>query len=270
MERIKDAINKAKSGDNLKSQKAEDAPDVAQTSVDENLNDISYAKTKMVQLDAAHLERNRIVAQEKFDFRSTIFDILRTKVLREMQDKGWKTLAITSPTPACGKTFVAINLAISIARQVDHTVLLADFDLKRSKISEYLGLPAEYSLRDYFEDKVALEDMLINPEIPHLVVLPNKEPDRHSAEILSSKKMKTLVGELKGRYDSRITIFDLPPVLSSDDTIAFLPHVDCVLLIVGNGMASKSDIDNSLRLLKPYNLLGTVLNKAETTWEGYY
>ena len=81
--------------------------------------------------------------------------------------------------------------------------------------------------------------------------------------------MKTFIEEIKGRYASRIIIFDLPPLLATDDALAFIPNVDCVLLVVGNGMCSKSEIEESMRLLSSKNLLGTVLNKSDDEWRGY-
>lgn len=273
MERIKSAIEKAReSASDAAAQvdkphrgvAAPGNPPVA------DLEQIEYRNTRVVEIDSAILEDHRIIAHNKNDPRSGAFDLLRTQVVRKLRDRGWKTMAVTSPTPGCGKTLVAINLAMSVAQQTDQTVLLADFDLRRPKIADYLGLPAGPSLVDYVRGQVEIEEILVNPGIPRLVLLPNAEAVTNATELLTAPRVKQLVVDLKSRYESRIVIFDLPPLLASDDAIAFLPEVDCGLLVAANGHTTKSEIEESQRLLKTVELLGTVLNKSETRTRPYY
>ena len=234
------------------------------------MEDVSYRHTRVVKLRAEHLEQNRIVAFDKNDPKSMIFDVLRTHVLQKMEENGWGTLAITSPTPEAGKTVVAINLAMSIAQQTNKTAMLVDFDLRRPKIGAYLGIPKEKSLNDLLDGKAELPDVLVNPDMPRLVVLPTNTPVRNSSETLSSKKIADLIKELRERYESRIVIFDLPPMLVTDDAIALLPQIDCVLMVVANGMSTRLKLDDSLRHLPAAKLIGTILNKAEIEPVGYY
>ncbi len=236
----------------------------------QELDDVNYTHTRIVKLQAEHLEKNRIVAFDKNDAMSMNFDLLRTLVLQKMDEKGWRTLAITSPTPAAGKTVVAINLAMSIAQQTNKTAMLVDFDLRRPKVGSYLGISMEKSLNNLLDETAILPEVLVNPDIPRLVILPTKTPVRKSSEALSSKKISGLVKELRERYKSRIVIFDLPPVLVTDDAIALLPQIDCVLLVVANGMSTKQEIENSIRLLPAENLIGTVFNKADIVPMDYY
>ena len=128
----------------------------------------------------------------------------------------------------------------------------------------------EKSLNDLLEGNAELPDVLVNPGIPRLVVLPTRTPVTKSSETLSSKKIANLINELRERYASRIVIFDLPPVLVTDDAIALLPQIDCVLMVVANGMSTRREIEDSIRLLPAANLIGTVLNKAEIESTGYY
>ncbi|WP_449105814.1 CpsD/CapB family tyrosine-protein kinase [Pseudomonas mohnii] len=234
------------------------------------LNALSYVQTKVVPLRADHLERNRIVAYNKNSSMGGAFDLLRTQVLKAMEENGWRTLAITSPTPDSGKTVLAINLAMSIAHHTTKTALLVDFDLRRPKVGACLGLPMEKSLNELLADEAELQDVLVNPTLPRFVVLPTREPIPLSTEVLSSPAVSHLISDLRERYNSRIVIFDLPPVLSSDDVITILPKFDCVLLVVANGMNSKKEIEESLHHLANANLIGTVLNKAEPQNRSYY
>lgn len=278
MERIKQAIEKVKKQQqNETGQFAQPHPDDQGTTftprsspAHNELEGVSYKQTRVVKLRGEHLEKNRIVALNKNDPKSMAFDRLRTHVLQKMEANGWRTLAITSPTPEAGKTVVAINLAMSIAQQTNKTAMLVDFDLRRPKIGAYLGIPMEKSLNDLLDGTAELSDVLVNPDMPKLVVLPTKNPVKKSSEILSSKKIADLIKDLRERFESRIVIFDLPPVLTTDDAIALLPQIDCVLMVVANGMSTKREIEDSLHHLPAANLIGTILNKAEIEPTAYY
>lgn len=277
MERIKQAIEKVKkqrpSGTGHPARSPMDSHGAISSQgsqAKDELGDISYEQTRVVKLDAEHLEKNRIISANKNDAMSMHFDLLRTHVLQKMEEKGWRTLAITSPTPEAGKSVVAINLAMSIAHLTSKSALLVDFDLRRPKIGTYLGIPMEKSWNDLLDGTAEISDVLINPDMQRLVVLATKTPVKKSSEMLASKKIADLIKELRERYASRIVIFDLPPVLVSDDVITLLPQIDCVLLVVANGMSTKREIENSIRLLPAEKLIGTVLNKAETESMAYY
>lgn len=273
MERIKEAIERARNGeyfprtDNRKVVQVE--PSVARQPGDD-LQKIVYDQTRVVSLDPYHLEANRIIAVNKTDPRAMSFDILRTKILKEMTANGWRTLGITSPKPDCGKSVVAINLAISLSRQTDYSVMLADFDLRRPRLGSYLGLPKEDALIDCIEGRREVKDALINPGFPRLVILSNSTGVTNASEILTSQKVRDLVTEFRERYENRILIFDLPPVLTADDALAFFPQLDCALLVAASGISTKSDVEESQRLLGSNNLLGVALNKADDHQESYY
>lgn len=281
MERIKEAIARAKaaqdSGEspaakaaprneadkNLPAEKVEEAKAVA------NLQDapapIQYKQTKVVDLNPLTLEANRIISFTKADARTVSFDRLRTQVLRKMADNGWRTLALTSPTAGCGKTTMAINLAMSIAHQTEQTVVLADLDLRNPRMAQYLGLPDAASLVDYLNGEAPITDVFVNPNIPRLTLLPNHKPIINAAEMIMTAQMKALVDDVRNRYSSRLVIFDLPALLTTDDALAFLPHVDCILVVVESGVSTKSQIRDAFRLLQNTPIIGTVLNKADDT-----
>jgi protein-tyrosine kinase len=268
MEKIKHAIEKAKlqGGDMAKPLQPTAVPPTPTSEIGE----ISYRQTRVVKLNSNHLEKHRIVALNKSDLSSVSFDLLRTQVLQKMEEHGWRTLAIVSPVPECGKTVVAINLAISIAHHTDKTAMLVDFDLRKPKIGEYLGLPAGKSLNEVLEGDADVSEAFVNPGMPKVVVVPTSRSIGKSAEMLASGKVKALVQQLRDRYKERIVIFDLPPLLNVDDAISILPQIDCVLMVVGNGMVTKHEMDESLRHLHSTHLLGVVLNKAEVQTRAQY
>ena len=279
MEKIKIAIEKAKlenaqvrmtTSAELASPIEEQKVDAEVSLANRDIDKISYKKTAVVKLDQSNLERNRIVSHAKNNLYSNVFDSLRTQVLHKMEENSWKTIAVVSPNPASGKTFVAINLAISIAQQPQKTAILLDLDLRRPKVANYLGLNVAQSMNDYLQGSAKLEDLMISPGIARLVVVPTMRPVAKSSEILSSSKVINLIQELRDRYESRIVIFDAPPILNSDDAMVLLPQVDCFLLVVANGMSTKAEIEEAMHYLPQEKLLGVVFNKADVETRDYY
>ena len=262
MERIKQALEKARSEGKLAGKLPPHAGDVLRDE-QPSLEALSYRHTRVIALDPVHLEDKRIVTHNKNNLHSNTFDLLRTLVLNKMAENGWRTLAVVSPTPEAGKSVVAINLAISIARHAEKSALLVDFDLRRPSVANYLGLDLEISLTDMLEGKCELSDILVNPGIPRLVVMATHRPLANSTEILASSRVQRLIKEIRERYEERNVIFDLPPLLNADDAMAVLPQIDCVLMVVANGMSSEREIEDALRQLPATNLLGTVLNKVQ-------
>ena len=273
MEKIKDALEKAKiqqSGKVSGFETNQNKPARKGPVSSDALASIVYSETAVVKLDPAVLENNRIVAQNKHDPASWVFDSLRTQVLQKMEENNWRTIAIVSPTPESGKSVVAINLAISIAQQPQKTAMLVDFDLRKPRVAEYLGIKREKSINNFLSGNAQLSEIIVNPSIPRLTIVPTNKPVIQSSETLSSSNIQKLIIELKERYDSRIVIFDLPPLLNTDDAMVLLPQVDCVLLVVGNGQNSESEITETMRLLAKSNILGVVVNRAEVEARAYY
>ena len=274
MEKIKDALKKAKTlnrGLGTVSSRLENksSGNVAVKSID-GLNSIVYKQTTVVNLDPATLENYRIVAQNKHDPTSWVFDSLRTRVIQKMEENNWRTIAIVSPTPEAGKTVVAINLAISIAQQPKKTAMLVDFDLRKPRVAKYLGIKSKKSINDLIAGNAELEEIIVNPGMPRLTIVPTNKSVTLSSETLSSNRIQQLIIELKERYDSRIVIFDLPPLLNVDDAMVLLPQVDCILLVVGDGQHTESEVEETMRLLSKSNILGVVMNRAEVEARTYY
>lgn len=225
--------------------------------------EIHYLQTPVVELDEAQLENQRIVAHRKSHPASWAFDLLRTQVLQKMDENGWRTLAVTSPTMESGKTVVAINLAIGIAQQTNRTSLLVDLDLRRPRVASTLGLHREVSLNHVLSGNARVEDAMVNPGMPRFVVLPTQDPIPSSAEVLGSSKVAALMNELREKYADRVVVVDLPPVLAADDVLAILPRIDCVLMVVANGTSTRKEIEEAMNRLSKSNLLGVVLNKDD-------
>lgn len=214
-------------------------------------------------VDPDLMRQRRVVSLHNYDAESEAFRMLRTKILKQLRDNNWNSFAITAPMQGAGKTIVAVNLAIAMAMDVNQSVLLVDLDLKYPKVHWYFGLESEIGLRDYFLSGKSLSDLFINPGIDRLTILPGRGQAVGSSEILSGPRMKALVNEINSRNQSRIIIFDLPPVLATDDVLATIDYYDAILLVVEEGKTQPDELKKTLRLLSGKNLLGTVLNKSQ-------
>ena len=264
MERIREALGRAREerersglgfgGSNLPAgQKG-----IPQNAVDQ----IEYTQTRTIKVSKDFLREQRIVSGLEQGVFTDAYKILCTQVLQKMRDNNWNALAVTSPGENEGKTLTAINLAISLAMEVDQTVLLVDADLRHPSVHQYFGQKPGPGLSDYLTSGMPLEDMLIHPGIGRFVILPGGKPLSNSSEMLGSPRMAQLVQELKTRYPSRIVLFDLPPLLSAADALAFAPYVDAALLVVAEAKTKTEDITRAAGLLGSTNLIGTVLNKS--------
>ena len=224
--------------------------------------DIHYSKTQRRALQPEVLARNLIVSGIGSDPVSSAYKMLRTHVLQRMNANGWNVLAITSPGPGEGKTLTALNLAITMAREVNHTVLLVELDLRQPTLHTLLGYEPGPGITDYLLRGTPLSEVMINPGMDRLVVIPAGLPAESSSELLSSPRMVDLVRELKERYPSRLVLFDVPPLLTSDDGLAFVPHVDAALLVVAEGQTSYDDVEVAKNMLASTHLLGAVMNRV--------
>mgnify|MGYP000014664459 CR=1 FL=1 len=268
MDYIQQAIDKArdqrqgKIGQPKQAEASAEQQASVSTAADGVPENINYTKTRQVELNEQVLRKNRIVANAKFDKRAEPYRQLRTQVLQKLRANSWKTLAVTSPNRGAGKTVTAVNLAISLSKEVNQTVMLVDLDLRHPNVLNVLGINAEQGLMDHLKGQASVADILVNPSLERLVLLPGKVDADYNSEILSSPAMKSLINDLTSRYESRIIVFDLPALLENDDALAFIPAVDAALLVVEDGMTTAEELERSMQLLEGTNMVGTILNKA--------
>jgi len=214
------------------------------------------------QLDPRQMRKYRIVTFARSHPAYVSFDIMRTKIGRVMRDKKWTSVALTSPTPDCGKSMICLNLAFSFARQTDCRTVLVDLDLRRPGLAKLLGLPGTSSVEKFLRGQSGIKDVFRRYGDSLAVGLGHHaSPD--SAELLQSAGTAEALRDLRQKLKPDVTIYDLPPMLVSDDALGFLPHVDCVMLVVAAEANTISEIDICERdLTEQTNLLGVVLNKC--------
>ena len=224
--------------------------------------EVRYEKTKVEQACFQKMEERRLLGDKAPLELRDAFDVLRTRVLQQTRSKGLNTIMVTSPGRGDGKTTVATNLAISIARDASQTALLVDANLRRPGISCGLGMDPGPGLSDFVVNDAPLDTLFVNPGINKLVVLPSGSSQEDSLDVLSSPRMQRLVAEMKSRYPDRYVIFDCPHLLGMPDALAFAEYVDGIILVAGEGETAKAELKQALAMLEGRNLLGVVLNKT--------
>lgn len=254
IERITTAMERAR----LERDRLQQTPSLQPDSLEDT---IVFSRSRVVPIQAQAIAKYGLLGPGAVGAVAHSMKMLRTQTLQRMQQRGWNTLAVVSPTPDDGKTFTAINLAIAIAGNEGLTALLVDLDLRRPAVHKRFGFEPAVGVEQCLRGERSLADALVNPEgYERLLVLPGLAPVEHSSELLASERAKRVISEIKARYPNRIVIYDLPPVLGTDDALAFLPQVDAALVVVGNGRTRREDLQRCLELLRDIPVLGTVLN----------
>jgi capsular exopolysaccharide synthesis family protein len=222
---------------------------------------IEYTQTRTVEVPADILERHRVAVVSN-DVTADTFRTLRTELLMQMRRNDWRVIAVASPNKGAGKSTVALNLAVSFAMEVDYTSLLVDADLRDPDLRNLLGIGPGAGLADYLLGRSQIEDLLVHPALGNLVVLPGGAPVANSSELMRSPMMADMVRELRDRYENRMVVFDVPPVLSGADTLALSSYMDGVVLLVEEGKTSREELERACALLSHANVIGIVLNKS--------
>lgn len=190
------------------------------------------------------------------------------------QDEFRNTIMVTSSMSGEGKSVTALNLAISLAQEFDHTVLLIDADLRKPSLHEYFGLEPTLGIADCLQDGIDPGEVLIKTGIGKLTLFPAGKAVQNPVELISSQKLTDLIQEMKHRYPDRYIIIDTPPVLLFAETFFLSTLVDGVVFIVREGLTSMQNITDSLTVLKGTPLLGMVYNDVNQSDSdnryGYY
>jgi len=192
------------------------------------------------------------------------FRLLRTKIVAETQQTDDRTFLITSTQNMEGKTFTAINLAITFAREVDHKVLLVDINVKNPSVLKYLGIEEQPGLLDCLHDNVPLSDMLICPGIERLLLLPLGCGRLKSAELLRSRKTREVLQEMKRRNPDLYIILDGPALTDGVDAIVLSDFIDQTLFVVEYGAIKQQKLADAVGHLDKDKILGAVINKRDS------
>lgn len=224
--------------------------------------DNEYENTQVVPISSERLASKRVVAGLANSLDQDAFKMLRTKVFAEMRANNWRTLAVSSPTLGQGKSTVVANLAVAAAMEVTQSVLAVDLDLERPNLHRVFDLEVKKGLSDVIQGRAEMSDVLINPGIDRLALVPGRESLVNSSEWLSNPRVQSLLDEFRSRYKSRFIMYDMPAVLRSDGVLKSIKGFDCSLLVVEDGVNVADEIKQSADVMAKTNFLGYVINKA--------
>lgn len=235
----------------------------------------SWSRLRQIHLDPNDLEDKLVITASRSVPAHGAFDVLRTRLVQALADKGWTRVAITSPTAGCGKSFTAINLAIALSRYEEYPTVLLDFDMRRPGLARYFGVERPGAIGDFLRGLTPLEDHFLRPAPNRLHIGDrlalglNDRNEPYAAELFQQPETAAVLDQLEQTLAPRVILLDMPPALAQDDVIAARPHYDCYLMVVGGGMTTSDEIKEARKRIgedKP--VLGIVLNKADV--EGDY
>jgi protein-tyrosine kinase len=216
-----------------------------------------------VQLSVEKLQGNNLFPLPSNQPAALAVDQLRSKILHGLATKGWKRIAVTSPSHGCGKSFVATNLALSLARRPASRTALIDLDLRRPQLAGLLGLTDLPEFADFLTGDQPLESVFRRFGRTLALGL-NGTPVEMAAEMLHSPETAVALSALVEQLDPEVVIYDMPPALGTDDVLAMAPSLDAVLLVADGTKSTAEDLRACERLFEGrIPLMGVVLNRAQ-------
>lgn len=221
----------------------------------------AYTKSSQVFFDQGALVENKCVCITHGANEIDNYKVLRAQIMQRTKEKGWNTLMVTSAQPGEGKTLTAINLAITLAKEFNQTVLLVDCDLRKQDIHKRFGYDSDRGLGDFLLNDCSLNEIISWPGVEKMTLISGGQTIQDSTELLGSPQMKSLIVEMKERYADRYVIFDLPSLLDGADAITFAPLVDAILVVIQAGRNSSKEINKALEFVPQEKMLGFVLNR---------
>ncbi|HNU10163.1 MAG TPA: XrtA-associated tyrosine autokinase [Rubrivivax sp.] len=179
-------------------------------------------------------------------------------------------IMVTSALSGEGKSFTSINLAMSIAAELDHTVMLVDADVARPSILKVLGLDPAPGLLEVLEGKADLAGTLLRTNVDKLTILPSGTPHPKATELLASEAMAALLEDIATRYSDRIVIFDSPPLLLTTESRVLASHMGQIVVVVQAGRTLQADVQNALATIESCPIRLMLLNKARAIGKDAY
>jgi protein-tyrosine kinase len=216
-----------------------------------------------IALNAERLAGNGLFTQASTNPAVAVFDMLRTRLLQALRDRGWQRIAVTSPTHGCGKSFVAANLALSLARLPATRTILMDLELRRPHLAGIFGVVDAAPLQEFLSGEQPLESHFRRYGKTLALAL-NGAAVSDPATVLQDPDTALALDAMLTQLQPDVVIHDMPPVLMSDDVIAMIPQIDAVLLVADGTRSTGEEIKATERMLDGrVPLMGVVLNRAQ-------
>jgi len=216
------------------------------------------------------IDKNLVSLLEPQSFEAEQFKHLRTNILFPVSGKLPRSIMVTSAVPGEGKSFVASNLAVSIAQNIDEHVLLVDCDIRKPTIHNNFGFDDVAGLSEYLSKGTSLSSLLLKTEINKLTILPGGIPPENPSELVSSNQMSKLLKEVNSRYSDRYIIIDSPPPHLTSETSVIARQVDGILIVVKAGSTGRELVEELLEMMGKEKIIGVVVNWLDMSSMKYY
>lgn len=239
---------------------------------------LQEVSSRGIELDLDYLSRQGFVSLNETSTQTNIeYRQIKRPLLKNIRGESAhriekaNLIQVTSSLQSEGKTFNAINLALSMAMELDHTVLLVDADVLKPAVSRSLNIKTEKGLIDFLLGNVeSLSEVLLNTNIPKLTLLPAGSQHHLSTELMSSDALDNLFQELSSRYSDRIVIIDSPPLLQTNEAVIISQKVGQVVFVVEQNKTAQEDVKTAVAKLDADRVVGVVINKSRTSGQGGY
>ncbi len=256
----------------------QEASSVKTSVLDVSAPAVTARRSREVSLDLARLAAAGFVTPDGVRTRlADEFRVIKRPLLANVQGRSAapvdraNLIMVTSALPGEGKTFTSINLALSMAMEVDSTVLLVDADVARPTVLERLGLQAPKGLLDLLTSRdLDVADVLLRTNIDRLSILPAGQPHSRATELLASDSMNRLLDDLASRYPDRVLIFDAPPLLPSTESRVLASHMGQVVVVVEADRTSQGALTQAMATIESCPVVMTLLNKVRHSKVGSY
>jgi protein-tyrosine kinase len=243
-----------------------------------SLSDGATDGRKFRQIDFARLQTNGVITPTLPDSQLLHeFRVVKRPLIQNALGKSASPVTnanlimVTSALPGEGKTFVSINLAMSIAMEVDRTVLLVDADVVAPSVPRILSIQPAKGLMDVLTDPdLDLGDVLLKTNVERLSLLLAGTKHRRASELLASDAMASLLNEVANRYPDRIIVFDSPPLLATTESRVLASHMGQVVVVVEAERTTHGALETALATVESCPVVMTMLNKAGASEAGSY
>ena len=250
------------------------------------LDDVKEARPKRLVVEEPEVKHARqiasdLISEQRFSDSlimlsspdsadAETFKVLRGQILFPKDRKVPRSMLVTSTFPAEGKSYVAANLAATLALSIDEYVLLIDTDLRRPRLHRMFGYSKVQGLHEYLVGGCKLEELVLKSGIDKLSILPAGKPPRNPTELLSSSMMVKFLDEVKERYQDRFVIIDSPPSNVATEGKFLAQYVDGIIFVVMANKTPRKDIEKAIDNLGRDKILGIVFNGYEQVRKSYY
>ena len=230
----------------------------------------SRASIKRVTLDLeAMAASGLLVPTQSRNLLANEFRVIKRPLIANAMGKGsnpiqnGNLIMVTSALPGEGKSFTAVNLAISIAMELDNTVMLVDADVARPSVLTMLGLPPAEGLLDVIQDDAMdISQVLLHTNVEKLSILPSGTSHPRATELLASEAMIRLLDDVSKRYPDRIIVFDSPPLLLTTEARALATHMGQIVVVVQAGATTQAAVREAVSTIESCPVKMVVLNQA--------